>query len=311
MQKTAAGLALHPTPPSGDRHLLHRIMSGQNRGIILILLSYLLMTGETVAIHQIGDAATPLQLILMRNLGGAVLVAILARNIGFAVFRTGMLWLQFGRAALTMISLWGIFYGFAALPLADATAITYTRAVFLSLFAAVILRETLGGERLFAIGAGIAGSLIIIGPAFSSWQPDYLIALGGAALNAGAMVATKVMERRDSTLTIMAWLTTLSLIACLPALAAPLPPVETWPWLLAIAVLGTSGLYIGLMAIRATDLTVLAPFDYTRLIMAAAFGMILFGEIPGLQSFIGAAIITVACTAAAMSVRPPTPSRSQ
>ena len=55
-------------------------MNGRYRGIILILISYALLTGETVAIHEIGHAATPLQFILMRNLGGVVLVLILARN---------------------------------------------------------------------------------------------------------------------------------------------------------------------------------------------------------------------------------------
>ena len=282
-------------------------MNGRYRGIILILISYALLTGETVAIHQIGHAATPLQFILMRNLGGVVLVLILARNTGLAVFRTGTLWLQFVRAGLTMVSLWGLFYGFAALPLADATAVTYTRAVFLSIFAAVILRESVGLGRWFAIVAGVIGGLIVVKPAFSAWRPDYLIALAGAAMNAGAMVATKVLERRDSTLTIMAWLTALSMVACVPGLFAPWPPLDTWPWLLAISVLGTAGLYIGLMAIRSAELSVLAPFDYTRLIMAAGLGLVFFGESPDLVGFIGAGVITIACMAAAMSGPRPAP----
>ena len=281
------------------------MIHGRHRGVILILISYLLMTGETVAIHQIGTDATPLQFILMRSIGGVVLVALLARNIGLSVFRTGTLWLQFVRAALTMVSLWGLFYGFAVLPLADATAVTYTRAVFLSVFAVLILHEHMGPARWFAILAGIVGGLIVIRPAFSAWRPDYLIALAGAALNAGAMVATKVLERRDSTVTIMAWLTALSLVGCIPALFAPWPPLETWPWMAGIAFMGTMGLYIGLLAIRAAQLSVLAPFDYSRLIMAAVLGLIFFGERRDLAGFIGAAIITIACVAAAMTVRKP------
>ncbi len=284
-------------------------MNGRYRGIVLILISYLLMTGETVAIHQIGEAASPLQFILMRNLGGLVLICILARRIGLRVYRTGTLWLQFARAALTMISLWCLFYGFAVLPLADATAVTYTRAVFLSVLAAVILKERVNGTRWLAILIGIAGGLIVIRPAFVAWRPDYLIALAGAGLNAGSMVATKTLERRDSTLTIMTWLTTLSTIVCIPAIFEPWPPIAMLPWLLAISVLGTSGLYIGLMAIKAAELSVLAPFDYTRLIMAAVLGLIFFHEVPDLTGFIGAAVITIACMAVTVTVRPDAVSR--
>jgi drug/metabolite transporter (DMT)-like permease len=287
-------------------------MAGRYRGITLILISYLLMTGETVAIHQIGEAATPLQFILMRNLGGIVLVTILARRIGIglAVYRTGTLWLQFTRAALTMISLWCLFYGFAVLPLADATAVTYTRAVFLSLFAAVILKERVNSTRWVAILIGVIGGLIVIRPAFVAWRPDYLVALAGAGLNAGSMVATKALERRDSTLTIMTWLTTLSMIACIPAFFQPWPPIETLPWMLAISAMGTTGLYVGLLAIKAAELSVLAPFDYTRLIMAALFGLIFFHETPDLTGFIGAAVITIACLAVTATIRPAASPRS-
>lgn len=280
------------------------VMSGRYRGIVLILIAYVLMTAETAAVHHLGAAITPLQAILMRTLGGVVLVSVLARDVGIAVFQTATLWLQFVRTGLTMVSLWCMFYAFAALPLADATAVTYTRAVFTGVFAVLILREQVGKTRWLSIVAGILGGMIAVRPAFAAWRPDYLIALAGSALNAGSMVATKVLERRDTTLTIMAWLTALSLLASLPAVASPWPGVEAWPWLLVIAVTGTTGLYAGLLAIRATDLSVLAPFDYTRLVMAAVLGLLCFGEWPDARGFIGATIITIACLAATITLRP-------
>lgn len=280
-------------------------MNGQFRGVILILIAYALMTGETVLIHHIGDAATPLQYILMRNIGCVALVAFLARDVGMVVFRTSTLWLQVLRALLTMVSLWCLFYAFATLPLADATAVTYTRAIFLILLAVLLLGERISARRWIAVGAGIVGAMIVIKPGFMDWRPEYLVALAGAALNAGSMVATKALERRDSTLTIMAWLTAISSVACLPALFQPWPEPALWPWMVGISVLGSSGLYVGLMAIRAADLSVLAPFDYSRLIMAAGFGIVLFGEMPDASTLIGAAVITLACAAATMSTRQP------
>ena len=277
--------------------------TGPYRGIILILIAYTLMTGETVLIHHLAEEATPLQFILMRNLGCIVLVMVLARNTGWQVLRTQSVPLQVGRAALTMVSLWCLFFGFARLPLADATAVTYTRAIFLILFAVVLLHERISPRQWVAVGAGILGAMIVIKPTFTDWQPEYLVALAGSALNAGSMVATKALEKRDSTLTIMTWLTLLSTIACLPALARPWPGIESWPWMLGISVLGSSGLYVGLMAIRAADLSVLAPFDYARLIMAAGFGIVFFGEMPDWTTFAGAGLIVLACTAATICAR--------
>lgn len=297
----------HPRDPRGttdaQRFSGLNLMTGPYRGIILILIAYALMTGETVLIHHLADDATPLQFILMRNIGSVVLVAILARHIGFSVFKTRNLPLQFGRAALTMISLWCLFFGFAELPLADATAVTYTRAVFLILLAVFLLGERISPRQWLAVGAGIIGAAIVIKPSFMAWRYEYLVALAGSALNAGSMVATKALEKRDSTLTIMAWLTALSMVACLPALAQPWPPIADLPALFGISVLGSSGLYVGLMAIRAADLSVLAPFDYARLVMAAGFGFLWFNEVPDVSSLLGAAVIVLACATATMCSR--------
>lgn len=280
-------------------------MAGPYRGVVLILIAYALMTGETVLIHYLGDKATPLQFILMRNLGSVVLVAVMARNVGWRVFHTQNTGLQIGRAALTMISLWCLFFGFAELPLADATAVTYTRAIFLMLLAVAFLGDRFSARQWLAVGIGIIGAAIVIKPGFMNWRYEYLVALAGSALNAGSMVATKALERQDSTLTIMSWLTMLSLVACLPALAQPWPGLSEWPWMIGISILGSSGLYVGLMAIRSSELSVLAPFDYTRLIMATAFGLVLFNQVPDLTTLAGAALIVVACAAAATHRGPP------
>ena len=275
----------------------------QLRGILLIMLSYALITGETVAMHHIGHAATPLQLTLVRSLGGLAFVVFLARGIGWRVFRTENFGLQVVRSVLTVVSLWSLFISFAALPLADATAVTYTRGVFLAILAVVILKEKTSPARWVSMAVGIIGGMIIVRPAFASWRPDYLIAIAGALLNAGAMVATKVLERKDSVATVMAYVTAISLLSCAPGLFSPWPGVEMWPWLLAVAVLGSATLYVGLLAIQAADLTLLAPFEYTRLIMAAGLGLAFFGEWPDLAGFLGAGVITVACTWAALTAK--------
>jgi drug/metabolite transporter (DMT)-like permease len=270
-------------------------MNDQQRGILLILFSYACLVGEGAAVHQLGSDVTALQCAFIRSAGSLVLVCILSRSVGFAVFRTGNIGLQFVRGGLTVVSIWGIFYGFAVLPLADATAITYTRAIFLTILAAIVLGERLDSSRWIATIVGVVGCLIIIRPGFESWRPEYLIVLGAAALNAGAMVATKILERRDTALTVMAYMTVISLAFSTPAVFSPWPDVYKWPWLIMIGILGPAALYYGLLAIRAAEVSVLAPFDYVRLIMAALLGFAFFGESPSPMDFLGAATITAVC----------------
>jgi drug/metabolite transporter (DMT)-like permease len=80
-------------------------------------------------------------------------------------------------------------------------------------------------------------------------------------------------------------------------------PVTAWPYLAAIAILGPVSLYLGLLAIDAADLSILAPYDYSRLILAAGVAFVAFGEIPTLSAFLGATVIAGAGVWVALSAK--------
>jgi drug/metabolite transporter (DMT)-like permease len=276
-------------------------LSDQHRGILLFLLSSSLLAGEVIAVHRIGDAASFLQLSLVRSAGGLVLVALLARKTGWAIFRTKSLAFQFLRGTLTVASMWAIFYGFARAPLADATAIMYTRAIFLTLFAWSILGERLDRRRWAGVLVGILGGILIIRPAFQAWDISYLVVLSASILNAAAVVVTKILGRKDSDLTVLAYVSAISLACSLPGLALPWP-LQLTPWLLAISVLGPLAFYVSQVAIRFAEVSVLAPFDYVRLVISAFVAFAVFSEVPNAGSIAGATIITLVTAWIAVSV---------
>jgi len=276
-------------------------LSDQHRGILLFLLSSCLLAGEVIAIHRVGEAASFLQLSLLRNAGGLILVAVLARKIGWAVFRTKSLSLQFLRAILTVTSMWAIFFGFARAPLTDATAIMYTRAIFLTLLAWLILGECLDRRRWTGVLLGVLGGLLIIRPAFQSWDISYLVVLAASILNASAVVVTKLLSRKDSDLTVLAYVSAISLVCSIPGLALPWP-LELSPWLVAIAVLEPLAFYVGQVAIRFADVSALAPFDYSRLVISAVVAFFVFSEVPNTGSIAGATVIVLVTIWVAVSV---------
>ena len=87
----------------------------------------------------------------------------------------------------------------------------------------------------------------------------------------------------------------------MPGLALPWP-LELSPWLVAIAVLGPLAFYVSQVAIRFADVSVLAPFDYVRLVISAIVAFAVFSEAPNISSIAGATIIMLVTAWVAVSV---------
>jgi drug/metabolite transporter (DMT)-like permease len=54
---------------------------------------------------------------------------------------------------------------------------------------------------------------------------------------------------------------------------------------------GITGQYMLIRAYRAGEATVVAPFDYSRLLLSTLFGYLIFSEVPDIWTGAGAAII--------------------
>jgi drug/metabolite transporter (DMT)-like permease len=70
----------------------------------------------------------------------------------------------------------------------------------------------------------------------------------------------------------------------------------------AIAILGPLAFYVSQVAIRFADVSVLAPFDYIRLVISAIVAFAVFSEVPNVSSIVGATIIVLVTAWVAISV---------
>ena len=95
-------------------------------------------------------------------------------------------------------------------------------------------------------------------------------------------------------------------VACnLPVLATTsLPEPEVWPWLSGVLLFGPVGMYLGIVAVRHANASILGPYTLLRLIIAIIGGLVLFHEIPDLLSCLGVAAILLSCL---LSVLPESP----
>lgn len=267
------------------------------RGALWMLASALGFTAMTTLIKFLGDDyPAALQTFYRQAAGFAVLLPVIFKLKGaaFATTRPGIL--LFRSAAGTLATIFA-FYAFQKMPLAEANALSFTRALWLVPLAAFVVREKVGPLRIAAAVVGFGGVLLMLRPGadFQFTLPTLAI-LASSFLFALTITGMKVMTRDHSPTVLLVWAMTLGVIFSIPG------AVMTWRWpepldlvlLIAMGVLGTitQGCYIKGMQVG--DAAAMAPIDYTRLVFTAAVGFVLFGEVPTAWTLAGAAVVMAA-----------------
>jgi len=266
------------------------------KGIVLILLFHLFLLANSSFVHALGDAASAWQISLARGLAMFVTFVIACRGNVFKALHTRHLRLQLFRGLLSAVSLVCVFYSFAHLALADAQAINFLRPVVLTAIGALVLGEIVAPRRCVATIVAFCGCLAVISPAFDAWQPAYLVAIAGAALNAAVLAAQRGLAKADRPLTTLGWVSVTAIVCSAPGVVDPLPSGNGELWLLAAsAISGTAAVWFSLLAVQYAEASLLAPFEYIKLPASLLIGVLVFGELPGSQTLVGALLILASC----------------
>ena len=216
-----------------------------------------------------------------------------AWQIGPAVLRTRHLGIHLLRGLAGGGAMICGFYALTKLPLADVTALGFTTPLFTIVLAVLILKEEVRWRRWTATAVGFLGVLIMLRPGATALDPAALIALMMAFGIALAVTLVKRLPPGESRVTMLLFFCVISiLMAFFPAMAVWRDP--TWiEWLL-LAGVGVLGVISQSMIIRAYqcgDASFVAPFDYSKLLLAGLLGFLLFSETPDLWSLAGALVI--------------------
>ncbi|MEO1964398.1 DMT family transporter [Hyphomonas sp.] len=194
----------------------------------------------------------------------------------------------------------GFIFGFYAvsaqfgLPLSEFNAISFSRAMFITVLAAVLLKETVGWHRWGATLAGFIGVLIMTQPQ-AGVSLGTLLALAAAFCMAGAITLVKLLSRRHRPVTLLIWANLLSSAMLLPLAIWKMPEVmpswQDWALITLMGGCGVAGQYFYIRGMAIGDASFLSPIDYLRLPMAATVDWFLFKALPGPWTWAGTAII--------------------
>lgn len=195
------------------------------------------------------------------------------------------------------------FTGLGLLPLPEVTAIGYAAPLLVVIFAAMFLNEDVRAFRLSAVALGMVGVLIVLSPRLSvgaslnsSETLGAIVVLMGAVLAALAQVFVRKMVATESTAAIVFWFTiTSSFMALFTLPWGWVVPTWTIAAMLVMAgFLGGIGQILLTSSYRFADASLVAPFDYTSMILALLIGYFIFDEVPTGTMLIGAGIVIIA-----------------
>jgi drug/metabolite transporter (DMT)-like permease len=271
--------------------------SARNRliGIGLISLTYLcfaILDGS--AKWLVGSV--PLAVVVWLRFVTHVLFAgaVLLPMRGLALFRTRHLRWHALRAlmflAMTGINFWSLQY----LQLTVTSSIFFTVPILIALASAALLGEKLDRGRWGAILAGFAGVLVIVRPGSAEFHPAMLAAVANAMVYAAFLMMTRRLAAYDSPETIQVLPALGATVLFAPFAAAAWESPQGWiEWSVAclLGVLGALGHHLLAAAHRYAPASVVAPFLYQQVIYMAAFGYLVFGDVPSGWVWLGAAIV--------------------
>ncbi len=256
------------------------------------------LTSMTAIVRYIADELHPFEIAFFRNLFGLMmLLPILLRN-GIDSMRTENIG---GMALRSVFHTGGMLFYFMALtlmPLAQLSSLTFLGPLVITLLAVLLLGEKLGLRRLTSLIIGFSGALIIVRPGTDYIGLGVVYALASVFSWAGAVIVIKRLSRTNSTITTTIYgLFFLTIFTFLPAIFVwSWPSAEQFLWLVVLAMVGTVGQLLFTEALKVADVTLVMPFDFSKLIWASLFGFIFFYEIPSLWTFLGGGIIFASST---------------
>jgi drug/metabolite transporter (DMT)-like permease len=295
--------SLTPEIPGVPSRTLH--------GIGCILLGMCLFAGQDAMMKSLLGAYPVWVLMFVRScVAVAVLVPLILALGGSHRLITPHWRLHLLRSALFSVGFSLFYAAFPFMGLAEVTTIFFSAPLMIALMAALLLKETLGPHRIAALITGFAGVVIAMNPGGAGFTWVAVLPVVCAAFYAASQILARRIGDHESSLTVGLWTLTfagpivLGMGFALNQLVTFGPEFAHLRWglpeggisgdgpeLLLLGVAGMAGYTILSRAYQVADASVIAPFDYSYLPIAAVMAWLLWGEVPALTTFVGMVLI--------------------
>jgi len=264
------------------------------KGISLALISSALLVIVGVLVRKLNSHIDIFQILLFRQVVFIILLLpVMSLNID-KLLRPRHIKLH----ALRIVgAFFGLYFGFLTIshiPFTDATALGFTKVLFVALISRLFLAEKVGPARLFTIVIGFIGVLLVVQPSFNNNEFIYILSgLLGAAGASVAIVCIRKLSQTESRFILMTYQ------ALFVGLIAFIPSLLHWQWpssselilLLLVGVFSAAAQWIGISAYKCAEANIIANVEYVKIIYSLLLGYYLFSEFPNNLALFGSAVI--------------------
>lgn len=265
------------------------------RGILSMLAAMLLFITNDMLVKLASEQLPTMQIIFLRGSMALVLVVVAAYATGALdrIPRSGgrMLGLRtIGEIGSTLFYLTALFH----MPIANATAILQAMPIVMTLVSALFLGEIVRWRRWVAVVVGFLGMLLVVQPGtdgFDIYAVLAIISLGFAVLR--DFCSRYLPAEMPSLFVSMVAMAAVTTVGGALMLMEPWQPVslEAWIYLAAAAVFLSGAFFFIIEAMRHGEVSVVTPFRYSILLIAIAYGYLIWGNLPDLLATAGIVLI--------------------
>ena len=256
--------------------VLNKAVNAPLLGVLLVLAAVGFLSVMDAAIKVLVDGGLAvLQILALRSW---LVVPLLAawgwRRDGMAGLKTSRVKLHLLRVVLGTGAPVFFFTSLKTLPLADATTIFFGATFIMTALSVLVLKERVGPHRWAAVVLGFVGVVIAMRPTGTAWDVGSFYALGSSVSYSLFILATRKLGSSEGAvkqvLYFHAWLGVLGTLA-LPFVYRPYSGEEV-AIIVAVAALVVGGHLCLTRAFSIAEVGLIAPFEYSAMILAAALG---------------------------------------
>ncbi len=235
------------------------------------------------------------QIVMVRFLSFAVfaIIFVSARGDLRQSIRTRKPFLQVLRSALLIGEIMIFALALRYLPLPTIHALFLTFPLMVTALSVPILEETVGWRRWLAVIIGFLGTLIVIRPGLSSFDPAALLMIGSSFVFALYNILTRMVSRYDSfeTSTLYTGVVGAIIGTVIGLTLWQWPTPQQWLLLGMLSVTGISGHMLLIKALEWAPAATLQPINFSIIFWGTIFSIVVFSTWPDSFTILGAAIV--------------------
>jgi drug/metabolite transporter (DMT)-like permease len=199
--------------------------------------------------------------------------------------------------------MWLGFFALTRLPLPEVITLNYAQPLIVVVFSALFLGETVRVYRWSAVVVGLLGVIIIAWPKLTLFAGTETMksgeALGvaailcSAAISAVAMLLVRQLVLTEKSATIVLWFSLTCAVfglATMPFGWADLSAQQV-SFLIGAGLCGGVGQILMTESYRHGEMSTIAPFEYTSMLLGILVGYFVFSDLPTVHMIVGGAIV--------------------